>query len=463
MLLSYVVLLVVGIILQYREALVRECRVLLDRAEFHKFTTLVAACAGLLLSVAARAMIDGYVYSTQPVAPEALRHDYVMLIDGNSHSWVASDLALLLSVVQSLLVGLVVLVVRAYRHKRRSTTLVIVTFTAMIAIALADHTLKSSDVYAYVGFIKLGLAAYHPLNRELTGDYHFIHVMWGFPLLPCPYGPLWLGITTLVTSFATDVSSTIFSLRAFNAVLMALGSVLIARASGRIDVAAAFALNPALIEEFVIDGHNDILGVVTLLLAICVVRTPVLRAACIVAAGCIKLPFLIVGIISVVPGATPLQRVLACVAIVLSALGISIAWAGPTYLGAIAYQSDMHSATNQLLNNTHVACNVVLGLSFLRVIWLGRVAAGTAAVAMSMGVLPFPWYLAWGIPIADRAGALAPFLIALPFCVGLLSGFTYAWTAFRDFAALAFSLLAVIVTIRACLRGRSKATIPTPQ
>ena len=461
MLLSYVILVAFGAILQSQATLVRAWRFTLERTERQNVATLAAACVGLVLSLVARAALDGYIYRVQPVALKALLHHYALWYDGFSASWIGSDLALLLSVMQSVLVGIVVLSLRKHGRNRRAIALVVVAFLAMVMVALSDRILKSGDVYAYVAFIKLGLAAYHPPAREFTGDLHIIYVMWGTPLLPCPYGPLWLGIASIVTSFASDVPSYIFALRAFNVALIALGSVLIARGSGNIGVAAAFALNPALLEEFVIDGHNDLLGIVTLLIATCVARGPVLRAACIVAAGCIKLPFLIVGIIAAVPGTTPLRRVLACAGVVLSALGISIAWAGPTYLLAIAHQGEMHVTTNAFAYVTHLACEAVLGLGLLRVIRLGRVDAGIAPAALSMGVLPFPWYLAWGVPIAERAGALAPFLVAMPFVVGLLSGFTYAWTAFRDFAALAFCLLTVVVIVRVRLQGRTNVTTAT--
>ncbi len=454
MLLSYLVLVALGAIVQSRAAVARVWQVAFERSERQNAVTLCGGCAGLVLSLVARADIDGYVYRVQPAGAKALLGQYAIWFDGFSVSSIGSDLALILSVVQSLLVGIVFLSLPARCRDRRTIALVAVTFVAMIVVALTDRTLKSGDMYAYVAFIKLGLAAYRPPAREFSGDLHIIYVMWGSPLLPCPYGPLWLGIASLVTSFATDVSSSIFALRAFNVVLMALGSVLIARASGSLGLAAAFALNPALLEEFVIDGHNDLLGIVTLLVATCVARGPLLRAACIVAAGCIKLPLLVVGIIAAVPGATPLRRVLACAAIALSSLGISIAWAGPSYLGSIAHQSEMHQTTSVFAYVTHVACEALLGLGLLRVLRFGRVDAGTAPAAMSMGVLPFSWYFAWGVPMAERAGTLAPFLIAMPFVVGLLSGFTYAWTESRDFAALAFCLLTVVAIVRVRLRGR---------
>ena len=64
----------------------------------------------------------------------------------------------------------------------------------MLALAMTSHHLIAGDVYAYIGYAKLGLhQAYSPPRQFRSGPgYEPINRVWGEPMIPCVYGPIWL-------------------------------------------------------------------------------------------------------------------------------------------------------------------------------------------------------------------------------------------------------------------------------
>ena len=151
---------------------------------------LAATCAFPVASIVACAHIDRFVFDVRGNCHARAPVAYVVLIDNARSGERASDLALVISLLQTFLVGTVVYLLRDGRCTVPRIAIVAATMVAMLVVAGYDHNLKNADVYAYVGFAKLGMAAFH-LPRELfTGDYETINRLRGNPLVPCPYGPL---------------------------------------------------------------------------------------------------------------------------------------------------------------------------------------------------------------------------------------------------------------------------------
>jgi hypothetical protein len=90
------------------------------------------------------------------------------------------------------------------------------TVVFMIWRSLTAATVSSLDMYAYVGYAKLGLAhAYAPTGELLRGSFSSVNGIWGRPMIPCYYGPLWLLLEQFVTAPATSLGAAIFFTRIF--------------------------------------------------------------------------------------------------------------------------------------------------------------------------------------------------------------------------------------------------------
>ena len=417
---------------------------------------LVATCVCLVASLVARAQLDRFVFDVQGIghAREALA--YVVLRDNALSGARESDLAFLLSLLQTLLVGAVVYLVRDGRRTGPRFAIVAATMVAMLVVAGYDHTLKSPDVYAYVGFAKLGMAAFHPPHELFTGEYERINRFWGNPLVPCPYGPLWIAIARAAMWPAHSLAESILALRIVNVVAIASIVTMLARATKNFTLVAAFALNPAIIEEFVVDGHNDIVGVAFLFAALFAVRSPIAKIVLVAAAICVKLPFLLVGAVVFVNYASRRRRIGYFAA--ASAIGIagSVGFAGPDFVRAVVLSTKMHAVPEPWVSVTHLLCVAVVLGAILRVFFVGRIAVGAAPAFVGLGVLPFPWYLIWALPVAAAAGTLAPMLVALPFITGLFSLFSYDPTPLRAISAVVAMGLVIVGAILVA-RARARA------
>lgn len=166
---------------------------------------------------------------------------------------------------------------------------------------------------------------------------------------------------------------------------------MLANATKSHTLVAEFALNPAIIEEFVIDGHNDIIGVEFLFAAFYAVRSPIAKIVLVVAAICLKLSSLLIGGVVFV-GHTSWRRRIGYFSSA-SAVGIagSIGVVGPDFVRAVVFTAKMQAAPEPWVSVTHHLCvAVVLGV-ILRVFIAGRIAVGSAPAFGGLGVYPYPW------------------------------------------------------------------------
>ncbi len=100
---------------------------------------------------------------------------------------------------------------------------------------------------------------------------------------------------------------------------------------------AVIALNPGLYYLYIVDGHNDILGVAALALGLVSLsrNLPWLAFALSCAAGLIKLSFIPVAIVTISHGRTPRERMLYAAGTIGVTLGTSLLWGGTAYVRAL--------------------------------------------------------------------------------------------------------------------------------
>ncbi|MGP6157111.1 MAG: hypothetical protein ACLPYS_06310 [Vulcanimicrobiaceae bacterium] len=341
----------------------------------------------------------------------------------HTSEWV-SDGVLLLALAQS---GALVMLDRALRDRRLSLpsgTALGACCALMLGAALLTKSTTSFDLYAYVGSARLSSAAYDPPAIPFTGSFALINAIDGVPILPAAYGPVWLALAHAVTATVASLGGQLEALRVLGAVLF-LVSIALLRAA-RCDAAtlALFALNPALIEQYVANGHNDIAPLALTLAALVAVRfSPWLAVLFGALAGATKLPFVVIATLAFVP-LSDVRRRWAFAALTLAGgLALSGLLGGHAYLGALRETARLYRPP--------------LGFPIV-VLYFGTVAAALAATALALGSRRFittaawsyaalasalfPWYLIWGLPYAllERRSTWI-FLASLPLGTYLLS------------------------------------------
>ena len=162
----------------------------------------------------------------------------------------------------------------------------------MLAAALRTPATTSQDLYLYVGFAHLGSAAYAPPAVPFAGEFRAVNRLWGLPMLSSAYGPLWIALSRASLYAGDSLGAQVEAFRAAGAIFFCACTGLLFL--GRRDVATTtlFALNPALIQQYVADGHNDVFALALALGAFAVVRRSAIAACVLVAAaGAAKLSF----------------------------------------------------------------------------------------------------------------------------------------------------------------------------
>ncbi len=328
-------------------------------------------------------------------------------------------------------------------------------FAAMALYSLFARGTASADLYAYVADARLGIACYAGASSFASGPFHIVEYFWGHPMIPCAYGPVWIWFVHVFLGWVPTPQGSIIGLR-----LLSLVTFLAAlKALARLEVGAMFllplALDPALILQYVADGHNDFFGIALLLWARCfaVSGNALLASLLAACAGASKVPFLPISMLTFVDRKNIRVRVGYGMAALLGGLLISLAFGGPAYLKALGTTAAIYPTSSlpggiflPRVALTAILVTIGIALSLRRVAW--PAAWGFA----SLGSLFFPWYLAWGIPYAAIDPDVAwPFLVSLPILVFSMST-TYSATML-SYPLVAILPVAVILLYYFCTRG----------
>lgn len=324
-------------------------------------------------------------------------------------------------------------------------------FAALVALSIAAPATISPDAYAYVGDALLGQNAYSPPNTLFPGEFAAIDRFFNPPLLPAPYGPLWLALDRLVTAPFATLGAKIVALRAFG-VLCYLGLIAALRACSVSRSAIALAaVNPAIAQQYVADAHNDLLGIAFIVVAAALIaaRRPFAGAAAVVVAALVKLPFVLLALPVFVRIRPSALRYALCAGAIGLALALSWIGGGSAYLQGLTVHVPLAGAV--------FFTNAAVTIAALTLLGLAAVAARRYASAIwifpMMSSYIATWYMTYGLPYAlQRRRILVYLLAALPLATMLVDAkFMRPWT----FAAV---LPAVVILDVALASRRTRNT-----
>ncbi|GAC1402131.1 MAG: hypothetical protein NVSMB59_23790 [Vulcanimicrobiaceae bacterium] len=290
-----------------------------------------------------------------------------------------------------------------------------------------------------------GIAVDDPALRAVTT------LTWG-TLPPSPYGPLWHFYNRTIADVAS-LSDAMLRLRLANALALVtlIGGLIAARVSHA--SIAIVALNPYLYQQFIVNGHNDLVPVVGLVLAATLARRSIwFPVVATIAAGLIKLPLALVGVATFLTVRSLRTRVAMAlgVACVIAALSVSIG--GKPYLAALLDVSHRATGTTNRDTVTHaVVLALALGSLGYTLVTRRRYWPGSLGVP-TLGAFFYPWYLSWLVPLAfARRDHIAPIVVGFP-VIGLLLSDVFFTTRFE--AIVAYGVLAVAAVVVADREGR---------
>jgi hypothetical protein len=375
-------------------------------------------------------------------------------LGGHTPDWVGNAL-LALALVQSWLLYRLYRALRDRSATGRERVALVLACAGMLAFALASRqAAAATDLYLNVGFAHLGAAAYRPPAVPFAGDFALINKQWGVPLLPAAYGPLWIFVASVVVKAGTTLWQQLQALRLFNAALF-LACVALLRVLHR-DTAtvALFALNPALVFQFVLDAHNDLFPLTLALAALATVaRRPWLAVLFGAAAGAAKLPFALVAALAFSRLNGGSQRVLYALAAGLLAIGATVLGSHGDYFWAVRhelYYQAIHEPVGRLAHDAAIAAACFAAAA---AIVFRRFYVTASWSFLSFGAVVLPWYAAWGLPYAILEGSFLPiYLFTLPLVTfDLSTGF-----GLTPFSRALYALVVVspILLLLAAMRGR---------
>jgi len=331
-----------------------------------------------------------------------------------------------------------------YRSKP-ATVAVVLAMAALIVMSLIEPALTSADLYSNVGYALLGAQSYAPPVTPFSGEFSTISNWWGTPLVPAPYGPLWLAIDRAVTAFPATLLGKMMALRIFCCACFVALPLLIRELGLPRRLIVATALNPVLAMQFVVDAHNDVLALAIVLCAAIAFRRRAIAigAILLVVTGLLKLPYVVLAlpVLAVLPSRR--DRLAVAGAAVVATLAAS--W----WLGGAQYVVSMMTHVTQQgpVRPDFVWHTVALAVGFVLIaaalLGLRRLRTAVWLLPSIGGFFPtfvYPWYLLWGLPYAlARHRVTAYLLIWLPFVAALVDQLAIQlWTILFVFPAILF-------------------------
>ncbi len=287
---------------------------------------------------------------------------------------------------------------------------------AMLVMALRATVMSSSDLYFYVGSALANPSPYRPDAVPFAGEQAVINQIWGLPLLPSVYGPLWTALSKLAVSTAHSLAGQLSAMRWLEVVALFATAALLFVLSRSVALAALVVLNPALFELYVVDGHNDLLGVALVLAAMVSQSRLWISIPLAAAAGLIKLPFALVAMLAFSNGGQLARRLVPALAAAGVSVLVSAILVGPDYLAALrqiylTYQTPAQTGANVAHALLALFCLVSVALVIAR----RTILAGAPWSFLAFGQRVSTWYLAWGVPYAALDESLASsYFITLP-------------------------------------------------
>lgn len=364
-----------------------------------------------------------------------------------------SELRLGIAVLETAAIAIVVLTLR-HNHKAISGWAGGTLAVMFAALSLGAPVMSTADPYEYVATGILGLQSYAPPSGAFVGTaYESLQKL--VPLHGVIYGPLWVLCDVAQTHLGSSIYQKIEAIRVTNVAFIGVFCSLLVRSGLSRASLAGFALNPCVWFFVVANPHADIQGLTALIGAYALARRSKTWPAvlCVVAAGLIKLPFVIVGVAALAPLRGVPRRIGACCASMALVVLLSYAMAGPAYFFALTGFTARRASIN--LYPGWVAIAVLIVIASVVLVVFRRGVFGTAWLFQQMTLGSLPWYLFWGIPYAIATGTFDVYAVTLPLAASLLDEGGVVTNAFQ----CGFILLFVVLMADAYLsRRRPSAT-----
>ncbi len=288
------------------------------------------------------------------------------------------------------------------RLSRIDGLLVGIACVLLATVALNAPALTDGDMYSYVGYDLLGWRAYSPPNAPFAGDFSAINALWGTPMPPAAYGPLWLAYNTWYLHWAETLVGKIHLLQAAGIAAIATLAILLRSCGLKPATCALVLLNPFLYLEFVTNGHNDLFPVILTAVAFAIARrTPYLAVPAAVAAGAMKVPFVVIGTLAFVIPTAPARRVALAALTTLCGIAIVCSFGAGIYAQAL-FSEASEGATAPWLRFTppHIAA-IAIALAAICTSLLGRRTLRSSALALSsLAAQRSAYYGVWCLPFA---------------------------------------------------------------
>jgi len=179
---------------------------------------------------------------------------------------------------------------------------------------------------------------------------------------------------------------------------------------------ALFALNPALVFQYVVDAHNDIFPLAFALLALAVARrAPWLALICVVCAGAMKLPFAVAGALAFAQLPERGRRIAFAAAALALSLAATELGSGGRYFVSVTYALGYQRLDDPFDRLGHALAIAAAAGTFALALWARRFIASGSWTFLAFGAIVLPWYAAWGIPYAVLQRTFLPvYLVLLP-------------------------------------------------
>jgi len=329
----------------------------------------------------------------------------------------------LLALLQCLVLLALYLVLQGVTPGRYSRLFIGAGAAAMLLMALRATVMSSSDLYFYIGSALAQPSAYHPDGVRFLGEQAVINRIWGLPLYPTGYGPLWIGLSKIAVMTQSSLTGQLVALRLLEACALTTCAALLFALTRSVALVAIVVLNPALYELYIVDGHND-LTALAFVLAAAVFRTRLWAAIPLAAAaGLVKLPFALVAMLAFCGNRRFSERIIPALASAGICALASIVIVGPDYLAAmrvlyVVYAKPVPGFTNIFHVLLALACVSAVGFALAK----RRFFSGGAWSFLALGPYFLPWYLAWGVPYATLAETPAiSFFVTMPLANVLLA------------------------------------------
>jgi hypothetical protein len=318
------------------------------------------------------------------------------------------------AVVQSILLTCLFLAAEQSRPSAWERRLVGAAFACAIVAAILSPAMTSTDPYLYLSYSKVGFASFAPAPHTLEIP-DLPKGTWCYGLLlPSPYGPGFVSYMQGIFGAIHNASVAIVLLRTTNAVWLLACIAFMRRLGVSWPILAVFALNPAVLFQYVTNAHNDIIALCLVLAAMAFdLAAPLAGSVVVALAGLIKLPFAVIGALAFAERVAVRNRITAALLSAAGAFIVSYMWAGPQYFKGLAFYNDLRS---MVAPGAEIVLAVV-ALASVVVALVRRTYSGAASFSfpgLPLAQVP-PWYAPWGLPYALRERAhTAWFLVLLP-------------------------------------------------